>query len=106
MPPKVQDVQKGIETLIKPSGGGGVAIGVIGAPFARGAVQGFMPGWFDPADDSTKGARNALLGVQGIAGGMMAAGKLGRGATTRAIGLGVGVEALRTGIARLTGGAV
>lgn len=89
-----KDVQRGAGELVRIDGIGGMAAGVVSASMIRPTIKGAAPeDWFAGEPDAM-GNVVFLLG-QGVVGGMMAAGRLGRGGAVRAIGAGVAVEALR-----------
>jgi hypothetical protein len=92
-----KDVQRGAGELVRIDGIGGMAAGVVAAPMVRSTVKNAAPEeWFAGEPDAM--ANGLFLLGQGIVGGMMAAGRLGRGGAVRAIGAGVAVEAVREAV--------
>lgn len=87
----MKDATKGAQQVARIDGAGGVVVGLMAAPFARQTITGLAPSTFE--GDT---ARTALLGGQAIVGGMMAAGRMGRGGAVRYVGMGVAAEAART----------
>lgn len=94
-------VSKGAQQLVDPRGIGGMTAGVLAAPFARETIYGVFPNVF--TGDNSGTASSLFLVGQGVIGGAMASGRMGRGGMTRAVGAGVGVEALRSILSRWLG---